>query len=142
MACPGSTNGQSGSRDMPNSCLANRVPVSAMSLRAILHLLLHLAVPALVAWLWFRDPVKSVGFKRAWLLLLLGWLIDIDHLLADPIYSPDRCSIGFHPLHTAPAIAVYGALTLPRTTRLFGIGLLIHIALDAIDCLWVQHAAS
>ena len=124
---------------MPNFSIANRVPVAAMSLRAILHLLLHLAVPALVAWLFFRDPVKSVGFKRAWLLLLLGWVIDLDHLLADPIYAPDRCSIGFHPLHTAPAIAVYGALTLPRTTRLFGIGLLIHIALDAIDCLVMHH---
>ena len=112
-----------------------------MSLRAIIHILLHIAVPALVAWLFFRDPEKSVGFKRAWLLLLLGWVIDIDHLLADPIYSPDRCSVGFHPLHTAPAIAVYGALTLPRTTRLLGIGLLIHIALDAIDCLLVRPAA-
>ena len=126
---------------MPNFGIANRVPVAAMSLRAILHLLLHLAVPALVAWLFFRDPVRSVGFKRAWLLLLLGWMIDLDHLLADPIYAPDRCSIGFHPLHTAPAIAVYGALTVPRTTRLFGIGLLIHIALDAIDCLLIRHAA-
>ncbi|MEG2981709.1 MAG: DUF6122 family protein [Stenotrophomonas sp.] len=110
-----------------------------MSLRAIFHLLLHLAVPALVAWLFFRDPEKSVGFGRAWLLLLLGWAIDIDHLLADPIYAPDRCSIGFHPLHTAPAIAVYGALVVPRRTRLFGIGLLIHIALDAIDCLVMHH---
>ena len=119
----------------------HRCYVSGMSLRAILHLLLHLAVPALVAWLFFRDPARSVGFKRAWLLLLLGWVIDLDHLLADPIYAPDRCSIGFHPLHTAPAIAVYGALTLPRTTRLFGIGLLIHIALDAVDCLLVRHAA-
>ena len=112
-----------------------------MSLRAILHLLLHLAVPALVAWLFFRDPQESVGFRRAWLLLLLGWVIDIDHLLADPIYAPDRCSIGFHPLHTGPAIVVYGALAVPRTTRLFGIGLLIHIALDMIDCLVMRHAA-
>ena len=73
---------------MPNFGIANRVPGAAMSLRAILHLLLHLAVPALVAWLFFRDPAKSVGFKRAWLLLLLGWVIDLDHLLADPIYAP------------------------------------------------------
>jgi hypothetical protein len=109
-----------------------------MSLRAIVHLLLHAAVPALVAWLYFRDPDTSVGFRRAWLLLMLGWLIDIDHLLADPVYAPGRCSIGFHPLHTAPAIAVYGALTLPRSTRLFGIGLLIHIALDALDCLLMR----
>ena len=109
-----------------------------MSLRALLHLLLHTAVPALVAWMVSRDPAKSIGFRRAWGLLLLGWLIDIDHLLADPIYAPGRCSIGFHPLHTAPAIAVYGAMVVPRSTRLVAIGLLIHIALDALDCLLMK----
>lgn len=132
-----------------------------MSLRAIIHLGLHVAVPALVAWLWLssssRVELPGTGssgagvasmekrfdasmFLRAWLVLLLGWVIDLDHLLADPIYAPDRCSIGFHPLHTVPAIAVYGALTVARPTRLFGIGLLIHIGLDLIDCLWMRHA--
>lgn len=117
-----------------------------MSLRAIVHLGLHVAVPGLVAWWWcFRKADAGVGvdgraFWRAWLVLLLGWLIDLDHLLADPIYAPDRCSIGFHLLHTAPAIATYGALTIARPTRLFGIGLLIHIGLDLIDCLWMRHA--
>src|SRR3970040_1220009 len=106
-----------------------------MSLRAIVHLALHVAVPGLVAWLWFSSrPGVGSGFdartfQRAWLLLLLGWVIDLDHLLADPIYAPDRCSIGFHPLHTAPATLVYGALVIPRPTRLLGIGPLIHIGL-------------
>lgn len=107
-----------------------------MTLRAIVHLLLHALVPAALAWLFWRDR-----FPRAWALLLLGWAIDLDHLLADPVYAPDRCSIGFHPLHTAPAVVVYGVLVLPARTRLLGIGLLVHIALDAIDCLWMQHAA-
>jgi len=116
-----------------------------MSLRSIVHLLLHIAVPAMVAWLYFRDPLQTRVlqlrmFKRAWLLLLLGWVIDLDHLLADPIYASDRCSIGFHPLHTVPAILVYGALTITRPTRLFGIGLLIHIGLDLIDCVLMRHA--
>lgn len=44
-------------------------------------------------------------------------------------------SIGFHPLHTAPAILVYGVVTLPKRTRLLGTGLLIHIGLDALDCM-------
>ena len=100
-----------------------------MGARAILHLLLHVAVPALIAWLFFRDR-----FLRAWALMLLGWIIDIDHLLADPIYAPGRCSIGFHPLHTWPAVGVYAALMVPRRTRWFGTGLVIHIVLDAIDC--------
>lgn len=107
--------------------------MASMGTRAVLHLLLHAAVPALVAWLFFRDR-----FGRAWLLMLLGWVIDLDHLLADPIYAPNRCSIGFHPLHTTPAIVAYGALTLPRRTRLFAIGLLIHVALDALDCVLMK----
>lgn len=104
-----------------------------MGLRALIHLLLHAAVPALVAWLFFRER-----FLRAWLLMLLGWVIDLDHLLADPVYVPDRCSIGFHPLHTAPAALVYGALLIPRPTRLLAIGLLIHLGLDLLDCLLMR----
>ena len=107
-----------------------------MTLGAILHLLLHAAVPALIAWLFFRDR-----FGRAWALMMIGMVIDIDHLLADPIYAPGRCSIGFHPLHTLPAIVAYGALTVARRTRLVGIGLLIHIALDAVDCVWMRAAS-
>jgi hypothetical protein len=106
-----------------------------MHTRALIHLLLHAAVPALLAALFWRRR-----FLQAWVWMLLGWLIDLDHVVADPIYSPDRCSIGFHPLHTAPAIVVYGALAVPARTRLLGIGLLVHIALDALDCWWMHHA--
>lgn len=107
-----------------------------MTLRALLHLLLHALVPAAIAWLFWRRQ-----FPRAWAILLLGWVIDLDHLLADPVYAPDRCSIGFHPLHTTPAIAVYAASVIPRRTRLLGIGLLVHIGLDLVDCLWMRHGA-
>lgn len=100
-----------------------------LTLRPILHILLHLAVPAAIAWAFYRDR-----WQRAWLILLLGWLIDVDHLLAVPIYDPGRCSIGFHPLHTLPAILVYAGLLIPRSTRLLALGLCIHIVLDAIDC--------
>ncbi len=99
-------------------------------LRPLIHLLLHVLVPVVVARVFWPEQ-----WKRAVLWMLAGWVIDIDHLLADPIYAPGRCSIGFHPLHTWPAILVYGALALPRHTRWFGVGLLIHIALDAVDCL-------
>jgi hypothetical protein len=98
--------------------------------RPVIHLLLHVVVPAAVALIWYRER-----WWRAWLWLLAGWLIDLDHLLADPIYMPGRCSIGFHPLHTMPAIFVYALLCLRHRTRLLGLGLLIHISLDAIDCL-------
>lgn len=61
-------------------------------------------------------------------------LVDLDHLLADPIYDPGRCSIGFHPLHTYVPIALYGAMSFIQSTRYIGIGLVIHMALDSIDC--------
>ncbi|MDQ3040557.1 MAG: DUF6122 family protein [Pseudomonadota bacterium] len=104
-----------------------------MELRPLLHLLLHAAVPAVVARVWYRDR-----WFGSWCWLMVGWLIDLDHLLADPIYSPGRCSIGFHPLHTAPAVLGYALLTVPRRTRLLGVGLLIHIGLDALDCILMR----
>ncbi len=66
--------------------------------------------------------------------MLATMLVDVDHLLADPIYDPTRCSIGFHPLHTYAPIALYGIASFFRTTRYLGIGLVIHMALDSIDC--------
>jgi hypothetical protein len=93
------------------------------------HLTLHLAVPGLVAWLVFRER-----FKLTYLLLILTMLVDLDHLLANPIYEASRCSIGFHPLHQPWFIALYAILSFLPKTRIIGIGLIIHMALDAIDC--------
>ena len=97
---------------------------------AIIHIFLHLAVPAVVARLAHADR-----WLRAWLVMMSAMLIDFDHLLASPIYDPNRCSIGFHPLHSTPAVLVYTlCLFIPRL-RLIAIGLLIHIGVDASDCL-------
>lgn len=60
--------------------------------------------------------------------------VDLDHLLAVPMYDPNRCSIGFHPLHSYYAIGVYVILLFFPKTRLVGIGLVIHMILDYIDC--------
>ncbi len=60
---------------------------------------------------------------------------DIDHLLANPIYDPNRCSIGFHPLHELIPIAIYGVCCFIKPLRYIGIGLVIHMALDSIDCM-------
>ena len=103
---------------------------------ALLHLVLHAAVPGAVAWLFFRKQ-----WRRAWLVMLATMLVDLDHLLADPVYDPNRCGIGFHPLHTAPAIAGYALLATLRPTRLIGVGLLIHMALDLADCV-IQRVAA
>ncbi len=66
--------------------------------------------------------------------MMLTMLVDLDHLLANPIYDASRCSINFHPLHGFIPIAVYSLLSFIPKTRLIGIGLVIHMALDSIDC--------
>ncbi|MBC2839236.1 DUF6122 family protein [Robiginitalea sp. SC105] len=99
-------------------------------MREAVHYGLHFGLPILVAFGWYP--------RKSWLvlgILLAGLLIDLDHLLADPVFDPGRCSIGYHPLHSYFAIAVYVALLLFRKTRLLGLGLMIHIAADSADCL-------
>ena len=61
-------------------------------------------------------------------------LVDLDHLLADPIFDPKRCSIGFHPLHSYVAIGLYPILLFFKKTRAVGVGLLFHMLTDFIDC--------
>ena len=64
----------------------------------------------------------------------LTMLVDLDHLLANPIYDPNRCSIGFHPMHQPVMFVVYFVLLLFPKTRLIGLGLLVHMVLDGMDC--------
>ena len=66
-------------------------------------------------------------------------VIDLDHLLATPIFDPVRCSIEFHPLHSYYAIGVYFILSFILKTRIIGIGLLIHILIDLSDCAWIKY---
>ena len=96
----------------------------------MLHIALHFLIPLCVA-----AFVNTKQWLKAYGLLLCGLLIDIDHLLADPIYDPQRCSIGFHPLHSYWVMPVYAALLFHPKSRLIGIGLWIHLVLDALDCI-------
>ncbi|WP_345167376.1 DUF6122 family protein [Nibribacter koreensis] len=95
----------------------------------MLHLLLHIIVPGLVAWLFFRKDWVKVS-----LIMVATYLVDLDHLLATPMYDPDRCGIGFHPLHSYWAIGVYFLMLFYKPMRIVALGLLIHMALDYIDC--------
>lgn len=70
--------------------------------------------------------------------MLMALLIDFDHLLADPIFDPNRCSLGFHPLHGWPAASVYLLLAVFPASRILGVGLLLHLGLDGLDCLWMR----
>ena len=68
--------------------------------------------------------------------MILTMIVDLDHLLADPIYQADRCSINFHPLHSYYAISVYLIMAfLQRPLNIIGIGLLLHMLTDFSDCL-------
>jgi|TARA_R100000005_G_scaffold68544_1_gene36453 hypothetical protein len=95
----------------------------------MLHIALHFLVPLLIAVLFFRRR-----WQVACLVMLATMLVDLDHLLANPIYDPGRCSIGFHPLHQLWLIAVYVLLGLFPASRLVGLGLSVHMLLDAADC--------
>ena len=99
-------------------------------LRFLVHYGIHFVVPIAIAFLFFKERKMGVA-----LLLLSGLLIDIDHLWATPIFDPDRCSIGFHPLHSYWAIMGYAVLPFFKKTRLIGLALLLHIVADMIDCL-------
>ena len=95
----------------------------------MLHISLHLVVPLAVVGLFFKKD-----WKIAYFIMLSTILVDLDHLLANPIYDPNRCSIGFHPLHEPWFIAFYFILSFYPKTRFIGVGLVIHMVLDAIDC--------
>ena len=101
-------------------------------IRPIAHLLLHFIVPAVVARSAFP---KRWGY--AWFVMVATMVVDLDHLLADPIYDPTRCSIGFHPLHSYAALIIYAAFAVFKKTRIAGIGLMIHMALDWVDCVMI-----
>jgi len=94
------------------------------------HLALHFIVPLLVAFLFFSE-----NLKLSYLVMMLTMLVDLDHLLASTIYDANRCSIGFHPLHQYWFIAIYLVMSFFSKTRLIGVGLIIHMSLDALDCL-------
>lgn len=100
--------------------------------RPVIHIILHIVVPLIVALLFFRTQ-----WKKAFIVMMLTMLVDIDHLWATPIYVSGRCSIGFHFLHTWVPIGFYFAMLLNTRLRLLGLGLVIHMLLDGTDCAWM-----
>ncbi len=99
-------------------------------LRSVIHYGFHFLIPLGIALIFFPKQ-----WKKAYLIFIGAMLIDLDHLFADPIFDPDRCSIGFHFLHSLFAILGYSLLTLLKKTRIIGIALLWHIITDQLDCL-------
>ena len=101
-------------------------------MQVFIHYFLHLGFPLVIAFIFFRSR-----WKQAYLLMLLTMLVDLDHLLADPIFQADRCSINYHPLHSYWAIAVYfGLLFFSWPYRPIGLGLVLHMITDFSDCIF------
>ncbi len=98
-------------------------------LQNLVHYNLHFLLPLIVAWFFYRTY-----WLKAYFIMIATMVIDLDHLLANPIFDPSRCSINFHPLHTYYAMVLYVLLLFPKKTRLIGIGLVIHIIADTADC--------
>lgn len=87
--------------------------------------------------------------------MVLTMLVDVDHVFAckhfledagwtgflhlldcPDLYVADRCSIGFHPLHSYAAIGVYVLMLFVPWLRVIATGLLFHMVTDFQDCLW------
>ena len=96
------------------------------------HYGIHFIIPLVVALIFFKST-----WKMAYLIMISTMLIDLDHLFANPIFDANRCSINFHPLHSYFAIVLYVLLLLPKSTRIIGLGLMIHILADSLDCLFM-----
>ena len=101
-------------------------------LQPFVHFGIHFLAPLLIALIFFKSD-----WQKAFVIMIATMLIDLDHLLASPIFDANRCSINFHPLHSYYAIGLYIVLTFFRKTRLLGIGLCIHIFADWCDCLFM-----
>jgi len=100
-------------------------------MQPFIHYFLHFVFPGLVAYTCYRK-----NWRNVYLILVLTMLVDLDHLLARPVFDPCRCSINFHPLHSYQAIGVYFILLIFPKTRIIALGLLLHMATDALDCLF------
>lgn len=102
-------------------------------MQTLIHYFFHFVFPLGIAY-WFYK--KQLG--KVYVLFLLAMLIDLDHLLATPVFQPCRCSIGFHPLHSYWMIGLYVVLFFIPKTRTVALALLLHMLADGIDCLFIE----
>lgn len=106
-----------------------------ISMQTFIHYFLHFGFPLILARACFPREWRKVYF-----LLLATMLVDLDHLLVTPIFQANRCSIGYHYLHTYYAMLLYVLLLVVRRPfNILGLGLLLHMLTDLIDCLFMYH---
>ncbi|MCB2380294.1 DUF6122 family protein [Hymenobacter sp. BT635] len=116
---------------MPPRGLRRQFPTKLFSAQTLVHYSLHFLFPAVLALVFFPAL-----WQAAYLLMLATMLMDLDHLLAKPIFDPLRCSVGYHPLHSFYAVPVYALLLLLPALQPVAVGLLFHLFTDTVDCLW------
>lgn len=99
-------------------------------IREIVHYFLHFVFPLVVAKIFYRN-----NWQKAYLLMLATMLVDLDHIFANPVFDPTRSSVGFHPLHSYPAVALYflGFLFLKGHYKIIALGLTMHMFTDFQD---------
>ena len=78
-------------------------------MQTLIHYFLHFGFPFIIAFIFFRKDWKKVS-----LILIATMLVDLDHLVATPMFQANRCSIGFHIFHSYYAMAVYVVLLFLR----------------------------
>ena len=99
------------------------------------HYFLHFGFPLIIAYFFFNK-----SWKKVYLILVATMLVDLDHLLANPMFQANRCSFGFHLLHTYYAMLGYLILLFfKKPYNIIGIGLLLHMLTDLIDCLFMYN---
>ena len=98
-------------------------------LKFAVHYGFHFLLPLLLSMLFFKK-----NWKIVYLIFLCSMLVDLDHLLANPIFQKNRCSINYHPLHSYFAIGIYFIGLFFKKTRIIAIALLFHMLTDFIDC--------
>ena len=100
-------------------------------MQVFIHYFLHFAFPLFIAFGFYRNDWKNV-----YLILVATMLVDVDHILASPVFQENRYSINFHPFHTYYSMVGYMVLVFFRKPfNVIGIGLLLHMLTDLIDCL-------
>lgn len=104
-------------------------------LQTLVHYSLHFLVIGGIAYFYDKK-----NWKQGWLILIATMLVDLDHVFAEPLFDPERCGIGFHPLHSGIPILIYllgSVFVKHKIARLVFIGLLFHMFTDLVDCLWI-----
>lgn len=70
-------------------------------MQAVVHYFLHLVFPVFIALLFYKHR-----WQRVYLMMLATIAIDLDHLLASPIFDACRCSIAIRCMAMLPYFAI------------------------------------